>query len=206
MRFISNFFAKSVLSLFLLGFSLAGFSQKLEHVVGLQGTVLLQEGRFSNPSPAGGLFYSLKINNKLGVNFAPLYRQQYYTGISSVLQNWNNTDRVMVKYTLHYLEMPVNITYNLNKRVETGWKTSLTAGGTYQYFMGWTEKDLSGKQVGGFNSFNARGRFFANLGVEVSHDLSVHYVLTLNPGLKAGVFEAYPDAELYFAVKLGRRF
>jgi hypothetical protein len=181
------------------------FAQTEKHVLGIQAGVLNYEGDLERLSYSGGLFYDHKLNHRFGVNLAALYRQ--YSKKGSFLSISESTpDLPIEKFIIHYLEVPVNLSINLNKRPEASWKTNLLLGGTYIYLLGIREKDFDGNKASAINKRLSKEYLYSNLGVEVTHKLSDKYLIGINPGLRVGVFDAYPDSDLYALLKFGRTF
>jgi hypothetical protein len=91
-----------------------------------------------------------------------------------------------VKLTLHYLELPVNVSLNLTRRPESRLENLLYCWWNVSVLLGWTEKDIRPTKIKVLIIITAGGSLFGNLGVEVSHEFSEKYNVGSKPGLRVG--------------------
>ena len=107
-----------------------GFAQKGQHTLGLQaGTVMnakyfLDGVKESKPvfTPITGIYYSWNFSRRLGLSSSALYRRKtmVYEGFYYIPEDENKNT---FKKTLSFLEVPLNLTVNLDQKANSAWKT-----------------------------------------------------------------------------------
>jgi hypothetical protein len=197
---------KLVFCFLLVHISINSFAQKGQQVLGLQAGAFSREGNMDGLSGSGGIFYSYNFSNHLGVEAAIIYRQENGEGFIDWSFFSPNATIQYFNYKARFLEFPLNLSVNLNKRETAAWKTNILVGGTYSYFYGQTLQDPSnGQDISiPFLENISYGYSYGNFGLEVKHNLGQKYQMALNPGLRVGLFETYSQSFIYLQLKIGR--
>ncbi|WP_191906886.1 outer membrane beta-barrel protein [Adhaeribacter soli] len=210
---------KAMLLLALVLTSGFGFAQKGQQTVGLlMGVNRLtyfefydnefRDGPFTESefSPLAGVYYDYNISNRLGINLATRFlvsKTEYDCSECRFIDAPAFPLKSITK--LSYLEIPVNLALNLNKKETASWKSYVLFGYTHSRLIQAKRTDLStGKEEKLDISADFRTNHYLNAGYEVRHTIKDKYELAFNPYFQFDFLGAPTRNFLGLQVKIGK--
>ena len=195
--------------IFLLTFlwAASAMAQNGRQVAGLQVGTFGRDDDLPGFSGNAGGFYDYQFSRRFGMGAALFYRFENSESSCMICPGTEFMDGYFpAKNRFHFLELPLNLSVNLNKRENANWKTDILLGYTYSRILGYKQRaTYNGEELEGqpqyYSSWN---NHYANLGLEVKHEIGEKYQLAINPGLRVMIAKQYPDNYFYFQMKFGR--